>query len=328
MKLKPSTNPGIKRRTAAASAALANLQLKTILATTDFSPESLAGVRYAVALAERLGAAVALLHIIERRTWLSELGSIVPVREDSEVVASARAQLTALAKRDKKSGVAVTCSVFVRAGNPFHTITTAAHEHEAELIVIATHGRTGAERVLLGSTAERVVRHAPCPVLTVPTRTQSKRTGKTPPFKLRKILVPIDFSGISKDALPWATFLAARFGAELILLHVVEKFPIDYLLGSGLTNETLVPFMEQAEAGLERMAASLSKATDARTSAIVRQGTPFAEICHAAKTLGADIIVLTTHGYTGLKHAWLGSTAERVVRHAPCPVLTVRPPAS
>ena len=140
----------------------------------------------------------------------------------------------------------------------------------------------------------------------------------------QRILVPIDFSNISKDALPWAAFLAAPFGAELILLHVVEKFPIDYLFGRKLMNETIVPLMKQAEADLERLAASLSKSTGLNLSAVAREGTPFEEICHAAESLGADLIVLTTHGYTGLKHVWLGSTAERVVRHAHCPVLAVR----
>ena len=296
-----------------------------IVATTDFSDESRCGVRYAMALAEKLGAAVALLHVIEPRTWLSELGSVVPAREDSEVVALVRAQLATLAKREGKGDVAVSFSV--RTGKPFHEITTAARQQMADLIVIATNGYTGSEQVLLGSTAERVVRHAPCSVLTVSTRTRPKRTGKTPLFKLKKILVPIDFSNSSKDALPRATLLAAHFGAEVVLLHVVEKFPIDYLLGRELMNQTLVPLMKQAETDLEQMAGSLRKSTGLDVSAVVSDGKPFEVICQTAKPLGADLIVLTTHGYTGLKHVWLGSTTERVVRHAPCPVLVVRPPA-
>ena len=82
--------------------------------------------------------------------------------------------------------------------------------------------------------------------------------------------------------------------------------------------------MKQAEADLDRIAGSLRKSTGVNMSAVARDGTPFEEICHAAKTFDADLIVLTTHGYTGLKHVWLGSTAERVVRHAHCPVLAVR----
>jgi len=106
----------------------------------------------------------------------------------------------------------------------------------------------------------------------------------------------------------------------------VEKFPIDYLLGPELMNQTTVPVMKQAEADLERMAGELGEASGVKATAVVRDGKPLEEICQSAKTVGADLVVLTTHGYTGLKLAWLGSTAERVVRHAHCPVLVVRAP--
>ena len=296
MKMKLSKKPAKTRRQGATTPTPRSI-LK-IMATTDFSDASRIGVRHAISIAEKLGASVSLIHVLKPRSWLSELGAIVPAREDAEVIASARAKLTTLAKCEVKN---VPVTVSVQTGNPFHAITTAARQQMADLIVIATHGHTGFERVLLGSTAERVVRHAPCSVLTVSTRTKPKRTGKTPPFKLKKILIPIDFSNISKDALPWATLLAAQFGAELVLLHIVEKFPIDYLLGSGLTNETLVPLMKQAEADLEQMAGSLSKSNGPKVSAVVSDGKPFEVICQTAKTLGADLIVLTTHGYTGLK---------------------------
>src|ERR1051326_1995400 len=292
----------------------ARSKIRDILATTDFSDESLAGVRYAVALAEKLNAAVALLHVVEPPSRMAGMEAVAFVREDSEVSELARVQLKRLAEQESRNGLKPTS--FVRIGSPFHEITTAARKRAADLIVIATHGYTGAKRVLLGSTAERVVRHAPCPVLTIPTRTALKRTAKMPPLKLKKILVPIDFSKISRAALPLATFLSGHFGAELVLLHVVEKFPIDYLLGRELMNETITPLRKQAEADLERMTRSLSQTARVKMSAIVLDGTPYQEICEAATRLGADLIVLTTHGYTGLKHIWLGSTAERVVRHA------------
>ena len=320
MKKKPSNKSGIARHQVGTITTPPSI-LK-ILAPTDFSGGSRSGVRYGVALAETLGAAVTLVHVIEPPSWLSGVALVMLVRGDSEVIALARKNLATLAAREVKGDVAVTSDV--RTGKPFHEITTAARVHGADLIVIATHGYTGAERVLLGSTAEQVVRHAACPVLTVPAGATGKATGKPPAFKIKKILVPIDFSNLSKDALPWATFLAAKLGAEIILFHAVEKFPMDYLLGRELMNHTIMPLMKQAEVELERIAVSLSKSTKVSVSAVVRDGTPFEEICHAAKLLGADLIALTTHGYTGLKHVWLGSTAERVVRHARCPVLVVR----
>ena len=322
MKLKPSTKPGKNRRKFATPAASTNIRLKSILATTDFSDASRAGVRYAVALAEKLGAAVALAHVVEPPSRMAGMEGVVLARTDSEVTALARTQLETLAERESAGDLRLTACV--RTGKPFHEIALAARERAADLIVIATHGYTGLEHVLLGSTTERVVRHAPCPVLTVPARALPKRAGKTPAFKLKRILVPMDFSNLSKDALPWATFMAEQFKAEVVLLHVVEKFPIDYLLGRELTSHTIVPLMKQAEADLGRAAADLAKSIGVKISAAVREGKPHEEICEAAKALAVDLIALTTHGYTGLKHVWLGSTAERVVRHAPCPVLVVR----
>jgi nucleotide-binding universal stress UspA family protein len=242
--------------------------------------------------------------------------------DDAELTAWARAQLKQLIGRESKNGCLL--SSVLCTGRPFHEITVAAKERGVDMIVMATHGYTGVSHVLMGSTAERVVRHAPCPVLTVRTATASRRMGKTPPFKLRKILVPIDFSNLSRDALPWANLLATRFGAELILMNVTEEFPADYFLGGELMNHLITPLLKQAEADLEHLAARLTKSTGVKASAVVREGTPYKEICDGARRLGADLIVLTTHGFTGLKHVWLGSTAERVVRHAHCPVLAVR----
>lgn len=320
MKMKTSKEPSKARPEIAVPAVRPKLQ--EILAATDFSDHSLPAVRYALALSAKSGASLALLHVVELASSLSGMESVVLARTNTEISSLVHTRLEALAQRETRNAEKVT--TVVRTGKPFHEIALAASESAADLIVIATHGYTGAKRVLLGSTAERVVRHAPCPVLTIPTHTTPSRTFRTPPIKLKKILVPIDFSDISKDALPWAASWAAQFGAALILLHIEEEFPIDYLLGRELMSHTIVPLMKQAEADLARIAASLSKSTGLNVSAVVRSGRPFEEICHAAKTLGADMIVLTTHGHTGLQHVWLGSTAERVVRHAHCPVLTVR----
>lgn len=297
--------------------------IRQILATTDFSDESRAGVRYAVALAKKLKAAVALLHVIEPPPRFVGMEAMSLIREDSEVGKMVPVLLKRLVESESQGDLRLTSSI--RTGKPFHEITTAARESAADLIVIATHGYSGVDHVMLGSTAERVVRHAPCPVLTVPARITPKRTDATPPLKLKKILVPIDFSIISLDALSWASFLAEQFGAELILLHVSEKFPnSDYLLLDEVFKDMSVPLAKLAEAALKWLAETRSESTGMNMSAVVRDGMPFKEICHVAETLSVDLIVLTTHGYTGLKHVWLGSTAERVVRHAQCPVLAVR----
>ena len=295
-------------------------KVQRILAPTDFSGQSLEGVRYAKNLRLKFGSSLVLLHVIEPIPLMAGGESFVLAQSDSEGAAWALKELAKLARREVVDKKQVTS--LVRTGKPFHEITTEAGESQVDLIVIADY--TGAQRVLLGSTAECVVRHAPCPVLTVRQHNAPGRVRQIPQLKLRKILVPLDFSNLSKAALPWATFLAAQFRAEIVLLNVVEKFAIDYLLGAKLMNHTIVPLMKQSEADLDGIATGLSQSTGVNVSAVVREGRPYKEICAAAKALTADLIVLTTHGYTGLKHVWLGSTSERVVRHALCPVLVVR----
>jgi universal stress protein A len=145
-----------------------------------------------------------------------------------------------------------------------------------------------------------------------------------PRLQLQSILVPTDFSKPSLKALHYAAALAAQFGAKLTLLTVVEPigatpdFAYNPLV---LDNEAVrATAEEQLQRLLKRQA--IDVALVQRT--LVRQGVPFNEISGAASRLKADLIVIATHGYTGLKHVFLGSTAERVVRHAPCPVLVVR----
>lgn len=321
VKKKPATSPRKTPRRAVPTRK-APPDGERILATTDFSAQALPAVRYAMALGGKLGASVTLVHVVEPAAPLARMDSVVLARPDSEIAAMARLRLEEMARQE---GQAVPrASSVVRTGTPFHEIVLIAEEREVDLIVIGTHGRTGLKRVWLGSTAERVVRHATCPVLTVPTREHARRSSRPALFRIAKILVPIDFSAISVDALPYASRLAVEFGASIVLLHVVKRFPIEGLLGAELVGQILVPTMLQAESDLERIAADLRQATGAKVSAVVRAGTPHEVICRVAKSSGADLVVLTTHGYTGLKHVWMGSTAERVVRHASCPVLAVR----
>ena len=145
------------------------------------------------------------------------------------------------------------------------------------------------------------------------------------PLRLKAILVPVDFSAFSDRAQDYAVAFARVFHAELVLLHVVEPmvYPENYVAIPSVTDDINQSLLQAAE---ERLAAQQKRieAEGVRVRAITRLGRPFMEIAEAARELGVDLIILGTHGYTGLKHVLLGSTAERVVRHAPCPVLTFR----
>jgi nucleotide-binding universal stress UspA family protein len=296
--------------------------VRDILTTTDFSDESMVGTNYAMKLAKKLGATVVLLHVVEPLPAIEGMEAFPLLPTPAAMKKQARAHLKSIAGRTNARRMRLIASV--RTAKPFHGIVAEAGERGADLIVMATHGYTGVDHLLLGSTAERVVRHAPCSVLTVPVHAENRRRNKSQALKFTRLLVPLDFSEISKTALPWATFLAGSFDAEVILFNVTEKYPIDYLMGRELMNQAITPLMKDAEAALQRIAQNLNRSTGIKASVVVRDGTPYKEICHAADELGADLIALTTHGYTGLKHVWLGSTAERVVRHARCPVLIVR----
>ena len=143
-------------------------------------------------------------------------------------------------------------------------------------------------------------------------------------LRLKKILVPVDFSDFSVKALKYAVRFAEQFRSELILVHVVK--PVHY-------PESIIipPAMETANQ--ERLKLARTAVTEfakrqvpagVESTSLARLGQPFAELTAAARECEADLIVIATHGHTGLKHLFLGSTAERVVRLAPCPVLTVR----
>lgn len=144
------------------------------------------------------------------------------------------------------------------------------------------------------------------------------------PFKIARVLVPIDFSDCSKKALKYAVPFARQFGATIQLIHVV---PMNYFVGSEF-GAIDFPLMEadlkkSAQKQLDAFVAE-EIGSDATAEAAVRAGQPVHEIVAAARQGEADLIILSTHGRTGLRHVFMGSVAENVVRYAPCPVLIVR----
>ena len=144
-----------------------------------------------------------------------------------------------------------------------------------------------------------------------------------PPFQLKKILVPLDFSACSFKALQYAVPFARQSGASLILLNVVQ---IVYPTGEFGPLEPPLPETELATASQQQLDALIQThiGSQVPTTTQVRTGQPAEEIVRAASEEEVDLIIISTHGHTGLKHVLLGSVAEHVVRRAPCPVLTVR----
>lgn len=157
--------------------------------------------------------------------------------------------------------------------------------------------------------------------------TRAKRTTTRAPA-YRRVLWPTDFSRLAKAALPYALKIAVEDGAELIVLHVVSP-PVLYetpVMSGAIWGRLEKEMREAATERLRRMMSAVqSKEHTVRTRTLVALGSPFVQIPRAADRFHCDLIVLATHGHTGLRHVLLGSVAENVVRNAPCPVLTVRP---
>jgi nucleotide-binding universal stress UspA family protein len=147
-------------------------------------------------------------------------------------------------------------------------------------------------------------------------------------MEVRHILAPTDFSEVSNQALTMALELAQTFGATLSLLHVIElpPFPVQVLEPGKAGMLLLTELEQQANRELSQLPAGVEVGKVA-ISRYVDTGTPHRTIVETAEALKADLIVMATHGRSGLGHTFIGSVAERVVRTAPCPVLTIRPKA-
>jgi nucleotide-binding universal stress UspA family protein len=199
---------------------------------------------------------------------------------------------------------------------PFVDLIDAARIAHADLILLGHRARLGAQRLLLGSTAERVLRKATLPVLI------AKKTFDREP---RSILAPTDLSEGSEPALQVAAALAGCWGARLTILHVVE--PVAQADVWPLDSTKVELFLAEPEELEPEWQIAIQKVQLSSVNFERRtlKGSAAIEITRTADEIGADLIVMGTHGRSGLVHALLGSVAEQVAREAGCSVLTVRP---
>jgi nucleotide-binding universal stress UspA family protein len=295
-----------------------------ILLATDFSRWAKRAEDYACALACSWRASLTVLSVAE---FPPGLNPDYPVNQQylADLLKHASSQLVDLKGRAERRGIAVTTRV--ATGIPSEEVITAARAEDSDLLVVGTRGKTGLAHVLLGSTAERVIRGAPCPVLTVrmePADTEQEEGALSRPVTLERILVPVDFSDCSLDALEYAAVVAQQAKVSLLLLHVVEpvSYGLDFTLGHSRTREQV---RETWTKRLEELAASL-RVRQVPVESQLRGGLPADSILDSARTLPCDLIVMGTHGRRGISHAFSGSVAEAVLRKALCPVLTVRNP--
>lgn len=295
-----------------------------ILFATDFSRWAAGAEAYACCLASVWRADLTAMTVLE---FPSGLNPDYPVNRMylTELMKTATGQLADLKARAAARGISI--HTRTATGIPSEELLAAAKAEDSDLIVVGTKGKTGLEHVLVGSTAERVIRTAPCPVLAVRTERSEGEAGGSDPCRgvsLDRILVPIDFSDCSLDALEYAVQVARRSGASIRLLHVLE--PVSYGLDFSLLHVAKRDKMREViRERLSDLAKALVEA-QVRTDVELHGGLPPDSILERAKTLQADLIVMGTHGRRGLSHTISGSVAEAVLRKSSCPVLTVRSP--
>jgi len=298
------------------------LRFNRILVPIDFSRPSLKAIPYALAVSRQFAADVHLLHVVDTSQLPPPTLMTLPLVPQVEWNRRFMKRLRAIALKYRTVGNVSVLSP--REGRAYEEICAAARRLNADLIVVATHGYTSYKRAFLGSTAERVVQHSPCPVLVVRQHLTSwsrstdprTRTG----FRLTKILVPTDFSECSSAALTYARGLAHDFKAQLQLVHVINAHW--YPFGDKYAALDAAQLMAEASRAAQKQMRSMVAKCNVLYSTQVRHGSPAVEICNAADE-DVDLIVISTHGRTGLSHLLIGSTAEHVVRYAHCPVLVL-----
>lgn len=299
--------------------------IRNILVPIDFSRISIQAIEMAKGFARRFGATIHLAHVHQfyyPTGFAAPMPPVIPYSTytyDQEAEKRAARDLNLLAKKHELSP----STAHLLTGAPaFDEICRLARELPADLIITPTHGRTGLKHVFLGSTAERIVQHSPCPVFVArKTKKQSKNGTCT---SISTILVPVDFSDCSLRGLTYAIAFAEKFAAKIILLHAVE-------LGYAYTSDgyAMYDLSELKKAAQKEAEQQMHQFVQAARfgrvpfETVVNIGSPIAEISALAQSRDVDLIITATHGRTGFKHVLIGSTAEQVVRHAPCPVLVV-----
>jgi nucleotide-binding universal stress UspA family protein len=296
--------------------------IRRILCPVDFSEFSRHALDHAVAVAGRYGAEITALHVIP--PLVSVIPSLAAPLSTPMVYSpdDLRRFKVATSQFVEESGAGARVDTVVLEGNVSSEIVDFAESLPADLVVMATHGRSGFDRLMLGSVTERVLRKAACPVLTVP-----PRAPDAPPagaILFRQILCGIDFSPSSMKALDYAVSLAREMGAALTLIHVLEPMPVlEPVMMGGPGSAADAPTIEQASRSRLRDALSTHVGGGVQASQTVTAGKPYVQILRAAEEQRADLIVIGVHGGAAGLLAF-GSTTNHVVRQATCPVLSLK----
>jgi len=291
----------------------ARVTLNNILYLTDFSEPSEAALPFAAAVAREYGAKIFAYHALIPAAYVYTTPELVQTGIEAQEEA---AEINM--KRAEAQLVGVPHEMIVeRSIGIWPSLEQAIKDYKADLIVLGTHGRTGAQKLLLGSVAEEVFRRSRVPVLTIG---PGARRGLHAGAKFHHVLYATDFSKGSLAAAPYAISMAEENQARLVLLHVMRPSttPLSEREAQDVLSNATFQLHEIVPASAELWCTA---------EAIVREGNPAEKILETAKEKGADLIVLGVRDrgeHLGAATHLERATAHKVVAHATCPVLTVR----
>jgi len=288
------------------------ISINKILCPVDFFPASDAAVNYAAGLAAHYDATIHFLHVITPIPAGTYEYMIDTTDAMTSMMDAATEQMKTMAAKAKVAGV--TAATEVRIGDVYDEIKAAIEVDKPDLIVMGTHGRRGVERWFMGSTTEKLLRHSPVPLVTI-TAAGEKCFNAA---RFRRILVTTDFSEGTADALAYAFSVAQENESEVTLLHVVHDVSADL---SGKYRDSLLDGVRKQ---LDEMVPPEAK-TWCEIVTRVETGVPYRIILRTIEDERPDLLVMNIHGKGMLDRALLGSTAERVVRAASCPVMAIPP---
>jgi nucleotide-binding universal stress UspA family protein len=299
------------------------MTIENILLPTDFSACADHALSHAIEVADRFQARLHILHVVNELDpdWYGITDAqerAVKLRE--QIKSEARERLQDLAP-DTYLDTRVSLQLSFDVAD---TIYEYVDEREIDLVVMGTHGRQGLDRLMLGNVANKIVRHAPCPVMTV--REEVPWTEEAEDVAFQDVLAPIDFSDHSHTALTTAKNFAGAYEARLHLLFVAEKRTVPTFSDTGMPGVGVVEMDPEIVNNAEKALQQLDENTagpDVMSRYHVREGNVSSDIVDFSETHGMDLIVMATRGLTGVSRFLLGSNTERIVRVAPCPVLTI-----
>ncbi len=299
------------------------IEFKNILCPTDLSDASVRALTYAAAFARWYGAQLTVLYVVPTFDPIT-VGPGTFNGPVQMVVPMSREEIREEMRRITNSAGMESLDVILSAqdGDPPRNIVDHALETAADLVVMGTHGRSGFERLLIGSVAEKVVRKAPCPVLLVPPHL----TAAAPEdVTFKHILCAMDFSPAALQALGFALDLARQADGVVTVLHALEWLAEEEPRENVHFNvpEYRRYLVQDAQERVRTLIAEESRDWSAIDERVVF-GRAYCEILKVAAESGTDLIVMGAQGRGGLGLTLFGSTTQQVLRAATCPVLTVR----